>query len=34
VLTGNLFRAAAEDAGLGFAPLAGPADYDIRELVS
>ncbi|WP_305789699.1 nucleotide disphospho-sugar-binding domain-containing protein [Symbioplanes lichenis] len=34
VLSGTLFRAATEAAGLTFAPLTGEADYDIRELVA
>ena len=34
VLTGSGFRASVEQAGLSFAPLAGTADYDVRELHS
>ena len=34
VLTGSAFRSAVEQAGLSFAPLAGTADYDVRELHS
>lgn len=33
-VTGSLFRTAVERAGLRFEPLAGAADYDIRELVA
>ena len=33
VLSGTVFREAVESAGLAFAPLAGVADYDIRELM-
>jgi UDP:flavonoid glycosyltransferase YjiC (YdhE family) len=34
VLSGSAFRTATQDAGLTFAPLAGDADYDIREMVA
>jgi UDP:flavonoid glycosyltransferase YjiC (YdhE family) len=34
VLTGSGFRTAVEQAGLSFTPLAGTADYDVRELHS
>jgi len=34
VLTGSGFREAVESAGLGFAALAGAADYDIRQMVA
>jgi len=32
VVTGSRFRAEAEDAGLGFAPVTGLADFDDRLL--
>lgn len=34
VLTGSGFRDSVEEAGLAFAPLAGDADYDIKELIA
>nr|WP_221380706.1 nucleotide disphospho-sugar-binding domain-containing protein [Actinoplanes polyasparticus] len=34
VLSGSTFRVVTEAAGLAFAPLAGEADYDIREVVA
>jgi UDP:flavonoid glycosyltransferase YjiC (YdhE family) len=34
VLTGSRFRVTVENAGLGFAPLHGTADYDIGQLMA